>query len=199
MPPWPRKLHLNFSSAWSSWRRWSWALKRANTCAASSTASSKPSTSWPASPSQKTCPPPPTASLTRPTCAPPCAPTRSASTPPWPPAFYARPPRWKRGISSYRRYRIPKSRRVYGRVVVWEMVTHTLTLPYPHTVYMELPDQPAHHLVGQLKAGTITAVELLDATFRRIEAVEGRAPSTEAYAAQPGDEAAVHAYISLQR
>jgi aspartyl-tRNA(Asn)/glutamyl-tRNA(Gln) amidotransferase subunit A len=64
---------------------------------------------------------------------------------------------------------------------------------------MDLTDLPAHELVSRLKSGAVTAVEILDATFRRIEAVEGRAPSTAPYAPQPGDDDSVHAYISLQR
>jgi aspartyl-tRNA(Asn)/glutamyl-tRNA(Gln) amidotransferase subunit A len=64
---------------------------------------------------------------------------------------------------------------------------------------MDLCDLPAHELVARLKAGLISAVDILDSTFRRIDAVEGRGPSTAPYAAQPGDEARVHAYISLQR
>lgn len=64
---------------------------------------------------------------------------------------------------------------------------------------MTLPDLPAHVLVAQLKAREITAIEVVEATLRRIEAVEGRAPSPGAYHTAPGDDAAVHAYISLQR
>ncbi len=64
---------------------------------------------------------------------------------------------------------------------------------------MDLNDLPAHTLTTRLKAGELTAVAVLDAVFARIEAVEGRAPSTAAYEAQAGDEATVHAYISLQR
>jgi aspartyl-tRNA(Asn)/glutamyl-tRNA(Gln) amidotransferase subunit A len=64
---------------------------------------------------------------------------------------------------------------------------------------MALADLTAHELVRRLNAGETTAVEILEATLRRIEAVEGRAPSTSAYQAQPSDDAHVHAYISLQR
>ncbi len=62
----------------------------------------------------------------------------------------------------------------------------------------ELCDQTAHELVHQLKRREISAVEILESTFRRIEAVEGHAPST-APSAQREADAKVHAYISLQR
>ncbi len=64
---------------------------------------------------------------------------------------------------------------------------------------MELPDLPAHELVRRLNAGETSAVEIVQSALRRIEAVEGRAPSTAPYQPQPGDDSAVHAYISLQR
>src|SRR5229473_46363 len=64
---------------------------------------------------------------------------------------------------------------------------------------MELPDLPAHELVSRLSAGETSAVEIIQSALRRIEAVEGRSPSTAPYQPQPGDDAAVHAYISLQR
>ncbi len=64
---------------------------------------------------------------------------------------------------------------------------------------MELCDLTAHELVARLKAGETSAVAILESTFRRIDAVEGRAPSSAPYQAQPGDDTAVHAYISQQR
>src|SRR5262249_43702180 len=64
---------------------------------------------------------------------------------------------------------------------------------------MDLPDLPAHELTRRLRAGEVSAVEIIAATLARIEAVDGRAPSTAPYQPQSGDEAAVHAYISLQR
>jgi aspartyl-tRNA(Asn)/glutamyl-tRNA(Gln) amidotransferase subunit A len=64
---------------------------------------------------------------------------------------------------------------------------------------MELCDLTAHELTARLKAGEITAVEVLESTLRRIDAVEGRAPSADPYQPAPDDEAGVHAYISLQR
>src|SRR5436190_11841091 len=62
----------------------------------------------------------------------------------------------------------------------------------------ELCDLTAHELVNQLKRREISAVEILESTFRRIEAVEGHAPST-ASSTQPQTDAKVHAYISIQR
>jgi aspartyl-tRNA(Asn)/glutamyl-tRNA(Gln) amidotransferase subunit A len=64
---------------------------------------------------------------------------------------------------------------------------------------MEPCDSPAHELVTQLKARGISAVEVLESTLRRIDAVEGRPPSTTPYTPVPEDAAKVHAYISLQR
>jgi aspartyl-tRNA(Asn)/glutamyl-tRNA(Gln) amidotransferase subunit A len=64
---------------------------------------------------------------------------------------------------------------------------------------MDLCDLPAHELTHRLTAGEVTAVEIIESTLRRIEAVEGRAPSTEPYQAQARDDRTVHAYISLQR
>lgn len=63
----------------------------------------------------------------------------------------------------------------------------------------ELCDLTAHELVSKLKAREVTAVQILESVFDRIEAVEGRSPSTAPYVPQPGDGDNVHAYISLQR
>lgn len=62
-----------------------------------------------------------------------------------------------------------------------------------------LCDLPAHELNRRLKAGTLTITQVVQDTLARIEAVEGRAPSTAPYAPAPGDDATVHAYISIQR
>ncbi len=64
---------------------------------------------------------------------------------------------------------------------------------------MELCDLPAHELVAKLKAREISAVQILESTFRRIGAVEGQAPSTQPQALPPEDKGKVHGYISLQR
>ena len=49
-----------------------------------------------------------------------------------------------------------------------------------------------------MKAREASAVEVVQAHLDRIAAVEGRAPTTEAYTPQPGDDETIHAYISLQ-
>ena len=64
---------------------------------------------------------------------------------------------------------------------------------------MELCDLHAHELVVKLKAREISAVQILESTFRRIDAVEGQAPSTQAQVLPADDKGKVHAYISLQR
>ncbi len=58
-------------------------------------------------------------------------------------------------------------------------------------------DQPAHDLVRRLKRGEVTAVEILESTLSRIEAVEGRHPTTAPYQADPTDHQTIHAYITL--
>jgi len=72
----------------------------------------------------------------------------------------------------------------------------------------DLCDLTAHELVAKLKKKDVSAVEILASVFRRIDAVEGHAPSTgesatRPYAPQPGDATAdnarVHAFISIQR
>jgi aspartyl-tRNA(Asn)/glutamyl-tRNA(Gln) amidotransferase subunit A len=64
---------------------------------------------------------------------------------------------------------------------------------------MPLCDLPAATLTAQLTARQITAVEILESVLQRIDAVEGRAPTTAPYQPQPGDDATVHSYISQQR
>jgi aspartyl-tRNA(Asn)/glutamyl-tRNA(Gln) amidotransferase subunit A len=63
----------------------------------------------------------------------------------------------------------------------------------------DLCDLTAHELVARLKNKEISAVEILASVFRRIDAVEGRAPSTAPYSSRPEDMTRVHAYISIQR
>ena len=64
---------------------------------------------------------------------------------------------------------------------------------------MELCDLPAHELVARLKAGEVSAVEIVTATLERIDRVDGRPPTTRPYTPAPDDLARVHAYISVQR
>ena len=63
----------------------------------------------------------------------------------------------------------------------------------------ELCDLTAHELVSKLKARDITATQVLESVFSRIDAIEGRAPSTVPYTPESGDAETVHAYISIQR
>jgi aspartyl-tRNA(Asn)/glutamyl-tRNA(Gln) amidotransferase subunit A len=63
----------------------------------------------------------------------------------------------------------------------------------------DLCDLTAHELVFKLKARDITATQILESVFRRIDAIEGRAPTTASYTPQPGDAETLHAYISIQR
>lgn len=60
-----------------------------------------------------------------------------------------------------------------------------------------LCDRSAHELVDLLKAGEVSAVEVLDSTLERIREVEGRAPSTAPYTPEAGDEEHVHAYLTV--
>ncbi|HEY70873.1 MAG TPA: Asp-tRNA(Asn)/Glu-tRNA(Gln) amidotransferase subunit GatA [Anaerolineae bacterium] len=62
---------------------------------------------------------------------------------------------------------------------------------------METCDLPAHELVRRLKQGEITAVGILESTVARIDAVEGRAPTTAPYQAEAMDQEKIHAYITL--
>jgi aspartyl-tRNA(Asn)/glutamyl-tRNA(Gln) amidotransferase subunit A len=60
-----------------------------------------------------------------------------------------------------------------------------------------LCDLPAHELNRRVRGGEVSALEVLESTLDRVRAVEGRAPSTGAYAPQEDDAAKVHAYITL--
>jgi aspartyl-tRNA(Asn)/glutamyl-tRNA(Gln) amidotransferase subunit A len=64
---------------------------------------------------------------------------------------------------------------------------------------MDLTALPAHELVARLKRGEISAVEIMAATFQRIEAVEGRAPALARDGREAEDDGGVHAFISLQK
>ena len=61
----------------------------------------------------------------------------------------------------------------------------------------ELCDLTAHELVDRLKKGETSAGEILESTLARIEAVEGRSPTTAPYQAQASDLESIHAYITL--
>jgi aspartyl-tRNA(Asn)/glutamyl-tRNA(Gln) amidotransferase subunit A len=61
----------------------------------------------------------------------------------------------------------------------------------------ELCDLPAHEIVRRLRRGEFSAVEVLESTLTRIEAVEGRAPTTDAYEPEESDLEKIHAYITV--
>jgi aspartyl-tRNA(Asn)/glutamyl-tRNA(Gln) amidotransferase subunit A len=60
-----------------------------------------------------------------------------------------------------------------------------------------LCDLPAHVLGPRLRSGGISAVDILESTLARIEAVEGRRPTSAPYQLDPADRKSIHAYITL--
>jgi aspartyl-tRNA(Asn)/glutamyl-tRNA(Gln) amidotransferase subunit A len=58
-------------------------------------------------------------------------------------------------------------------------------------------DLPAHELSRRIKAGEVSALEALESTLQRVQAVEGRTPSTASYAPGGDDAEKIHAYITL--
>jgi len=58
-------------------------------------------------------------------------------------------------------------------------------------------DLPAHEQVRLLKAGELSALDLVNAALDRIAAVEGRAPSLDTYNLEPGDLDKIHAFITI--
>ncbi|MGD8633844.1 MAG: hypothetical protein PVF85_09765, partial [Anaerolineales bacterium] len=60
----------------------------------------------------------------------------------------------------------------------------------------QIVDLSAHEQVRSIRAGELSAVELLDETYRRIEAVEGRPPTTAPYLLDAMDLEKVHAFIT---
>lgn len=61
----------------------------------------------------------------------------------------------------------------------------------------ELCDLSAFELVGLVKGREVSALEVLDSTLQRIQAVEGRAPSSSPYQTDPKDLEKIHAYITV--
>lgn len=57
-------------------------------------------------------------------------------------------------------------------------------------------DLPAREQAERIKKGEFSAVELLEATFERIDAVEGRAPTSDPYVLDAADLEKVHAFIT---
>ncbi|MEW6567195.1 MAG: amidase family protein [Chloroflexota bacterium] len=62
---------------------------------------------------------------------------------------------------------------------------------------LALCDLPAHVLVSRLKRGEVTAVAILQSVLERIQAVEGRHPTTAAHTPLAEDYEKVHAFITL--
>jgi aspartyl-tRNA(Asn)/glutamyl-tRNA(Gln) amidotransferase subunit A len=61
----------------------------------------------------------------------------------------------------------------------------------------DLCDLPAYRVAAGVRSGQFSAHEVLESCLRRIEAVEGRRPSTEPYRPAPEDRQFVHAFIQL--
>lgn len=62
---------------------------------------------------------------------------------------------------------------------------------------ISLCDLPAHQLVRKLKGGECTALEILESTLDRIQAVEGARPTTTGDSWDSNSGEKIHAYISL--
>lgn len=62
---------------------------------------------------------------------------------------------------------------------------------------MELCDLPANRIVELVRSGEVSAVQVLEATLRRIELVDGRPGSLEPGELTPEDTQRVHAFITL--
>jgi aspartyl-tRNA(Asn)/glutamyl-tRNA(Gln) amidotransferase subunit A len=60
-----------------------------------------------------------------------------------------------------------------------------------------LCDLPAREIARRIKRGEVTATEVLDSTLARLQSVEGRAPSTDAYTPLAEDLERVHAFITV--
>ncbi len=61
-----------------------------------------------------------------------------------------------------------------------------------------LPDLPAHEIASRVRAGTLTARAVVEATLARIAVVDGDRPTTNPAAVKADDGGRVHAYISVQ-
>ncbi len=60
-------------------------------------------------------------------------------------------------------------------------------------------DLPAREIVRDVKSGKVSALDVLESTLNRIDAVEGKQPSTEPYVIDSEDLERVHAYITVTR
>jgi aspartyl-tRNA(Asn)/glutamyl-tRNA(Gln) amidotransferase subunit A len=64
-------------------------------------------------------------------------------------------------------------------------------------VTVQLCDLPAAEIAARVRSGAVRAEVVLESALERIRAVEGRAPSLEAYTPSPEDREKVHAFITL--
>lgn len=62
-----------------------------------------------------------------------------------------------------------------------------------------LVDLTAHQQAESIQRGECTAVDLIQQTYARIEAVDGRPPTSEKYVREQSDLECVHAYITLTK
>jgi aspartyl-tRNA(Asn)/glutamyl-tRNA(Gln) amidotransferase subunit A len=62
-----------------------------------------------------------------------------------------------------------------------------------------LCDLPASELARKVRSGEVSANEVLESTLARIDAVEGKSPTSSPYQPDPKDLEKVHAYITVTR
>ncbi len=60
-----------------------------------------------------------------------------------------------------------------------------------------LPDLPAREQSRLFRSGEVSALEIVEATLARIEALEGRSPTSAPYEQTPADLEKLHAYITV--
>jgi aspartyl-tRNA(Asn)/glutamyl-tRNA(Gln) amidotransferase subunit A len=58
-------------------------------------------------------------------------------------------------------------------------------------------DWPAHAIAEAVRKGELSAVEAVEACLERIEQVDGRRPTLDAYETQPADRETVHAFLHV--
>ncbi len=63
----------------------------------------------------------------------------------------------------------------------------------------QLCDLPAYEIASQVRNGQLSAVDVVESTFARIDAVEGKSPSSSPYDPDPEDLEKIHAYITITR
>ncbi len=62
-----------------------------------------------------------------------------------------------------------------------------------------LCDLPAYDIAQKVRNGEVSAMDVLESTLARIDAVEGRTPSSSPYQTNPEDLEEIHAYITVTR